>query len=51
MSGKRLKTEHKGEFPDGLILKIWGFHCHGPGSIPGRGTEILKAMQHGQKIN
>jgi len=23
-------------------------HCHGPGSIPGWGTEILKAAQHVQ---
>ena len=26
------------------MVRILGFHCHGPGSIPGGGTEILKAM-------
>ena len=31
------------------MATILGFHCHGPGSIPGQGTEILKATQHGQK--
>ena len=29
-----------GGFPGGLTVKILGFHCHGPGSIPGRGTEM-----------
>ena len=33
------------------MVGIPGFHCHGPGSIPGQGTEILKAVQHGQEIN
>ena len=37
------------EFPGGLAVRIPGFHCHGPGSIPGRGTEIQQAMQHSQK--
>ena len=27
------------EFPGGLVVKILGFHYHGPGSIPGQGTE------------
>ena len=26
------------------------FHCHGLGSIPGRGTEILQGAWYGQKI-
>ena len=26
------------EFPGGLVVRIWGSHCHGPGSIPGQGT-------------
>ena len=30
-----------GEFPGGLVVRILGFHCCGPGSVPGRGTEIL----------
>ena len=31
------------------MVRIPGFHCHGPGSIPGRGTEIPQAVQCGQK--
>ena len=30
-------------FPGGLVVRIQHFHCHGPGSIPGRGTEIPQA--------
>ena len=37
------------EFPGGLVLRILGFHCHGLGSIPGWGTEILQAVWCGQK--
>ena len=37
-----------GEFPGGPVVRIPGFHCQGPGSIPGRGTEIPQAMQHSQ---
>ena len=35
------------EFPSGLVVRIWRFHCHGLGSISGRGTEILKATRRG----
>ena len=31
-----------------LVVRIWSFHCHGPGLVPGRGTEIPQAMRHGQ---
>ena len=34
------------EFPGGLVVRIPGFLCHGPGLIPGWGTEILQATQH-----
>ena len=37
------------EFPGGLVVRSLGFHRHGPGSIPGWGTEIPQATQHGQK--
>ena len=37
------------EFPSGLVVRILGFHCCGPGSIPGRGTKILQALWCGQK--
>ena len=35
--------------PGGLVVRIPGFHCHGPGSIPGQGTEILHAAQRSQR--
>ena len=31
------------------MVRIPGFHCCGPGSIPGQGTEIPQAMEHSQK--
>ena len=30
-------------------VRIPGFHCCGPGSIPDQGTKILPAVQHSQK--
>lgn len=30
------------DFPGGLVIRIQGFHCHGPGSAPGKGIEILQ---------
>ena len=39
------------EFSNGLVGTILGFHCCGPGSIPGQGTEILQATQRSQKKN
>lgn len=37
------------ELPGGPVVKTEHFHCHGQGSIPGRGTNILKAVRCGQK--
>ena len=37
------------EFPGGLVVRIPGFHYHGPGLYPDQATEILKAVQCGQK--
>ena len=37
-------------FPASIVVMIPGFHCLGPGSIPGWGTEIPHATQHCQKI-
>ena len=35
------------ELPGGLVIGILGFHCHGPGSVSGQGTEmILQALLH-----
>ena len=31
------------------MVRIPGFHCRGPGSIPSWGTEIPQAMWQGQK--
>ena len=28
------------EFPGGLVVRIWHFHCHRHGSIPGLGTDL-----------
>ena len=27
------------------MVRIWGFHCRDPGSVLGRGTEILQAVR------
>ena len=35
-----LKKKKMEKFPDGLVVRILGFHCCGLGSVPGRGTEI-----------
>ena len=32
------KKGNKGEFPGGLVIRIWCLHCCGLGSIPGQGT-------------
>ena len=29
------------EFPGSLVVRILSFHCYGPDSIPGWGTDIL----------
>ena len=34
-----------GEFPGGLMVRITGFQCCGPGSIAGEGTEIPQAQK------
>ena len=31
------------------MVRILGFHCHGPGSIPGQGAEIVQAAWFSQK--
>ena len=36
----QFKKKKKGEFPSGLVVMTWCFHCCGPGSIPGLGTKI-----------
>ena len=37
------------EFPGDLVVRIPSFHCHGPASVPGQGTEIQQAVQRSQK--
>ena len=39
-NGRLFHLKRGGEFPGGLVVRIPGFHCRGPGSIPGRGIEI-----------
>ena len=31
------------------MVRIPGFHCHSPGSIPGQGTDTLQAMWYAKK--
>ena len=45
----RFKRIQLGEFPGGLVVRIWHFHCRGWGSIPGRGTEIPQAARYSPK--
>ena len=40
-----------GEFAGGPVIRTWLFHCCGPGSVPGQGTKILKAVQPKKKKN
>ena len=42
------KIENR-DFPGGLMVRILGFHYHGPGSIPGQGTETPQAAQPKKK--
>ena len=37
------------ELPDGLVVRILGFHYHGLGSVLGWGTEILGVAHGDQK--
>ena len=37
------------DFPGGPVVKTPHFQGRGMGSIPGQGTKIPHAMQHGQK--
>ena len=37
------------EFPGGLAVRILGFNCHGPSSIPYGQTEILQVMKQSKK--
>ena len=44
-----VKKSHPTEFPGSPVVRILRFHCRSLGSIPGRGTRIPQATQHGQK--
>ena len=43
------RNNHLLEFPGGLAVRIQHFHCYGPGSIPGQGTEIPQDAKHCQR--
>ena len=32
-----------------IVVRILGFHCHGPGSVSGQGTKILQAAWQKRK--
>ena len=42
-----LKKNYCEEFPGGLVVRILGSHCHGPGSVPDWRTEITQDVWHG----
>ena len=42
---------HCWEFPGGLVVRTWRFHCHGSGSIPDQETKTSQALPHSQKDN
>ena len=42
------RPDTHGEFPGGPAVRMRHFHCCGLGSISGPGTEILKAITHGE---
>ena len=48
-SGQRLKSVEFREFPSGLVVRIWHFHCRGLGSVPSRGTKIPASMAKEKK--
>ena len=48
-NGNKQIKQNLREFPGGLVVRIPGFLCHGPGSFPGRGTEILQVSGHSRK--
>ena len=45
------QIEKDREFFGALVLRILGFHCCGPSSIPGRGTEMPQVTWCGQNKN
>ena len=44
---KHLKDNIR-DFPGSPVVRTRRFHCRGPGSIPGQGTNIPQAKQSGQ---
>lgn len=40
-----------GEFPHGLVVRIWHFHCQGWSSVPGPGTETLAGELGSHKLH
>lgn len=37
------------EFPGGLVVRVWCFHCYGLGSIPGQGLRSYKPCGRDKK--
>lgn len=42
-----IKNRSGREFPGSLVMRIHCFNCHGPGSIPGQGTDVPQDTQCG----
>ena len=41
-----IKKVAEREFPGSPVVRTWSFHCHGPSSVQGRGTNIPQAVCH-----
>ena len=49
VTGKAIKEMWSRDFFGSPVVRAPHFHCRGWGSVPGRGTEILQVVPHGQK--
>ena len=45
----RIRKYNHRESPGSLLVRTLDFHCHGPGSIPGQGTEIWQTADYDWK--
>ena len=44
-----IEVQRTWEFLGGPVVRTWRSHCHGLGSVPGRGTKIPQAEWRGQR--
>ena len=48
---REMQIKTRWEFPSGPVVRTLAFTAKGPGSIPGRGTEISQSVWCGQNQN